>query len=155
MSTALGYEADNAEVTGSGSILRLTFHIANTAPPGTWTFIIRSPGNPDRTGNFTVNPVTIKPFKDGSSLVRVQLPGAMPYEPGNPDLMVIGNKVFGLRDAPFYERTPDHATALVTNDLLTTYRSVTWQRILDPVVGKVTSYPIPFFPSSEIGRAHV
>jgi hypothetical protein len=141
------WEVEALEVTGPAHIPRLTFHISDTAPAATWTFVFKWQGNPIGTGSFTVIPVTVKPFKDGSSLVRVQLSKAMPYEPTNPDVMVIGNKAFGLRDAPFYERTPDHATALVTNDLLTTYRSVTWQRLLDPAVEKA-AYPIPFFPSS-------
>jgi hypothetical protein len=142
-----GLDIKSKEVTGPAHIPRLTFHIADTAPAAIWTFVFKWQGKAIGTGNFTVNPVTVKPFKDGSSLVRVQLSQAMDQERDNPDVMVIGNKAFGLRDAPFYERTRDHATALVTNDLLTTYRSVTWQRLLDPAVEKV-AYPIPFFPSS-------
>lgn len=151
---------DRSEValTGLGHVVRLTFHISRTAPSGTWEFTVTSNGKILGSANFVVNPVTVRPFKDGSSLVRVQLADRLPYDPTNPDVIVIGSKAFGLRDTPYYERTPDHATALVSNDLITTYRSLTWRRFLDLPSDRVAyaenlPFPIPFSPPSAAGAS--
>jgi hypothetical protein len=153
-----GLDIKQIELAEMGHGVQLTFHIGDTAPPGAWTFTLTSSGKTLGSANFVVNPVTVTPFKDGSSLVRVQLAASLDSEPTNPDVIVIGNKAFGLRDTPYYERTPDHATALVTNDLLTTYRSLTWQRFLDDPAtrdkyGENVVYPIPFFPPSPAGAS--
>jgi hypothetical protein len=153
-----GLDTKQVELAGLGHVVRLTFHIPAAAPQGTWIFTLTSNGKIVGNASFLVDPVTVHPFKDTSSLVRVRLAGLLPYDATNPDVIVIGNKVFGLRDTPYYERTPDHATALVPNDLIATYRSLTWQRFLDPAPVRVeyaehVLYPIPFFPASAAGAS--
>ena len=97
---------------------------------------------------FLVRGAEVKPFSDTTSLVTLTLgPGDAPV-PDQPDVVLIGNHAFGLRDAPFYERTDDHVRLLVTNDLIRTNHQVIWKRLFST---RSKTYPILFPPPAPTG----
>uniref|UniRef100_Q01YV0 IPT/TIG domain-containing protein n=1 Tax=Solibacter usitatus (strain Ellin6076) TaxID=234267 RepID=Q01YV0_SOLUE len=105
--------------------------------------------------------VTLVPFSD--SLTLVKIPHAAKSkpsstnpaddQPSNIPVVLIGAKVFGLRDAPFREVTAEYLTILASNDLLSTNRQLVWTKLFTSDPGEV--YQIPhrdeLSPSSTAG----
>jgi hypothetical protein len=132
-----------------GNRLGVTVNIDHDAFAGARKVEVRRNGVLIGIGTFMVDPVTVKAFSDTMSLVTVDhLPPQKPGDLGDLDVVVIGNKEYGLRDNPYYERTDDHATVLVSNDILRSARTITWKRLIDENVP--LTFPIPFAPPSPV-----
>jgi hypothetical protein len=101
------------------------------------------------TGSSSSSPTAeIKPFTDSSSLVTLRFDPAYPSSRSDgvrasTDLAVavIGTKVFGLRDAPFQERQPDHVTFLAPTDLLRAATQISWKKLFSSETPRVFLVP--------------
>jgi hypothetical protein len=94
---------------------------------------------------FLVRAVDVKPFNDSTSLVRLTLRPDETSDPDHPGVVLIGNHAYGLRDAPFYERTVEHVSVLVPNDAIRTNRKLIWKSLL--TLGSNEYWiPFPAFP---------
>jgi hypothetical protein len=129
--------------------------VAPTAPPGpTEVTIVTDAEVESRTDFFTVQGIArVEPFNDSTSLVKLRLPlpsdtSVTPESAGQPSVVVIGNHVFGLRDAPFYGQTDDEISVLITNDLIRTNRQVVWKKLFTL---NSQTYPIIFPPAPPTG----
>lgn len=77
-----------------------------------------------------ISGVSVRPYTDTQSEVMVQLSTEPNDGTGkNPLLAVIGNKLFGLSDAPFLERTPKKLRFVAPNDAINNYHAVTVKRL--------------------------
>jgi hypothetical protein len=143
-----GIRAQNVVVVGNTAITA-DLTIAPDAEVGISSVTVGT-GAAAVTGNdlFLVRWVEVKPFNDTTSLVTLSLaPGDAPVT-DQPDVALIGNRAFGLRDAPFYERTDDYVKLLVPNDLIRTNHQIIWKRLFSR---NSTTYPIPFPPPPPTG----
>ena len=87
----------------------------------------------------------IEPFNDSTSLVKIKPPRSFfCCANSEPEVVVIGSRVFGLRDAPFYKRSDDEIEVLAGNDLLRTNHQVLWKRLLSSCAECSKTYQIPF-----------
>jgi hypothetical protein len=132
--------------------LRVAFRVDPHAPPGALSVVVSSAslGREIGSATFIVDRVSVRPFDDTQSLVTVWGLGPRSGELNAPEVVVIGNKTFGLGDLPYYERTGDSVTVLAANDLIRTSRSVIWENL---VLGPKLSVPIDFWPPDSENRA--
>jgi len=94
---------------------------------------------------------TVEPFNDSTSLVKLNLPPppAYGYSPSELEVVIVGSHVFGLRDAPFYQRSDSEIQLLVPNDLIRTTRQITWKRLFTQYYSQ--KYWITFPPPPPTG----
>jgi hypothetical protein len=136
----------NIELLNGGQYLAITFFIAPDALPGPWKLKVDdASGAPLGRATFAVNDVSVRPFDATQSLVTLWRLRPLRKD-GNPEVVVIGTKIFGLLNLPYYERTSDHVTVLATNDLLRTARKITWRKLLD-IENRQITRDIPFSPT--------
>lgn len=110
-------------------------------------------GNPVALqGAFVVNiaDVVITSYSDTTSLVRLALDAAeqRPTGPSQPDVVVVGTMVYGLRDSPYYERGDDYRSILVPNELLRGAHKIFWKNL---VSARKHEYTISFDSPSITG----
>jgi hypothetical protein len=104
------------------------------------------------TGLFTVQGVArVEPFNDSTSLVTLYLPvppADHAYTPNELEVVAIGSHAFGLRDAPFYYRSDNRVSVLITNDLIRANRQILWKHLF---TSYSETYEIPFPPPEPTG----
>lgn len=83
----------------------------------------------------------LEALTDSSSVLTLTLGADDQPGPGELPVVVIGAQVFGLRNAPFLERTANCVKLIVANDLLRTNKTAKWVRIFNP--NKPRSFNIP------------
>lgn len=104
--------------------------------------------------NLTMQPPVISPYSDTQSLVRISFkspdqPISGDQSPGfrnpnnNPWVVVIGGKVFGLSDAPFFAQTGDEIQVIVPTALIQGSPRVELRRLLWRDAYYRAAQPIP------------
>ncbi|MDR3748648.1 MAG: hypothetical protein P4M04_10910 [Acidobacteriota bacterium] len=89
--------------------------------------LFKNPDQPPQIGE-----VTPRPYSDTSSLLHIKLnQGGEIYPNGkNPLVVLIGDNLYGLSDAPFHSQTPEEITVVVPNEVLRANRTLQVQRLL-------------------------
>ncbi len=109
--------------------------------------------NETPTTPLTMKQLTISPYSDAQSLVKINFdapPDAVPGDQGasnrnpadDPWVVVIGGKVFGMSDAPFFAKTPTEIQLIVPTALIQTSPQVELRRLLWRDVSYRRSMPI-------------
>jgi hypothetical protein len=137
--------------------MTVTLEIAGTAQYGNSDVrvLVESDAAPETAyGVFTVtgdeDTVTIEPFNDSTSIVKLKRPASLFSSSSDTlEAVSVGARVYGLRDAPFYRRSGDEIQFLVTNDLIRTNRQIIWKRLFTS--GQVHTYRILFPPPPPTG----
>jgi hypothetical protein len=146
--------ADDCHVTISGFnvVNANTLTVNISTPPaavGVVEFTISVGATTYKSGRrFSLtSSAVVEPFSDSTSLVRFLRPCGS--NESLPDVAVIGSKLYGLRDAPFYQRTPGgEISILVPNDQLRLHRQLLWKRLF---TDESAEYDLPFPPPAPAG----
>jgi hypothetical protein len=85
--------------------------------------------------------VDVRAYNEASTLLTLKVGVPAPKKVGVLEVAVIGTKVYGLRDNPFYARTDDSISILVPNDVVRSNRSVVWRQLFTP---QTRIFPLDF-----------
>jgi hypothetical protein len=85
--------------------------------------------------------VDVRAYNEASTLVTLKVEIPAPPTVGVLEVAVIGSKVYGLKDNPFYARTDKTVSILVPNDVVRSNRAVLWRQLFTP---QTRIFPLDF-----------
>jgi hypothetical protein len=80
--------------------------------------------------------VDVRSYNEASTLLTLKVGVPAPTTVGVVEVAVIGTKVYGLHDNPFYARDKDSISILVPNDVVRSNRSILWRQLFTPQTRK-------------------
>lgn len=103
------------------------------------------------SGSASAPYVRVRPFSDTTSLLTIYHVGEKPPPALDVELLIIGSKLFGPSNAPFWERGDDFVSVVVDNQVLQGNRTVRWGTVLN----QPKAFPIPSSPPDPSGFSDV